>query len=111
MKRSVIYTGLLISILFFITSLTAREDFPVLKGPYLGQQPPGMSPRIFAPGIICTDDHEGSSGFALNGKKFIFQKFIQRKCHTYEMILKNGIWTTPRLVPFWHLLTHNGDLS
>jgi hypothetical protein len=108
-KFSIIYTGLLILILFFLSNLTAKEDFPVLKGPYLGQQPPGMSPRVFAPGIICTDDHEGSSGFALDGKKFIFQKFIKRKCHTYEMNLKNGIWMSPRLVPFWQLLTHNGD--
>ena len=30
------------------------KDFPVLKGPYLGQKPPGMNPEIFAPGIIST---------------------------------------------------------
>jgi hypothetical protein len=27
----------------------------VLKGPYLGQKPPGMKPEIFAPGILNTD--------------------------------------------------------
>jgi Tol biopolymer transport system component len=107
-KQPVIYIILLL-VLFYISNLTAKEDFPVLKGPYLGQQPPGMTPRIFAQGIICTDDHEGSSGFALKGKRFIFQKFIEWECNTYEMSLKNGTWTKPRLVPFWWLLRHNGD--
>ena len=26
-----------------------KKDFPVLKGPYLGQKPPGMKPEIFVP--------------------------------------------------------------
>ncbi len=38
-------------------------DFAVLSGKYLGQKPPGMTPEIFAPGIISTELHEGSSGF------------------------------------------------
>ena len=32
------------------------NDFPVLTGPYLGQEPPGMNPEIFAPGIVSADD-------------------------------------------------------
>jgi hypothetical protein len=29
-----------------------RESFPVLQGPYLGQKPPGLTPEVFAPGIL-----------------------------------------------------------
>jgi len=29
-----------------------KSDFPVLKGPYLGQKPPGIKPEIFAAGLI-----------------------------------------------------------
>ena len=32
-----------------------QENFPVLKGPYLGQKPPGLTPEIFAPEIISSE--------------------------------------------------------
>jgi hypothetical protein len=93
----------------FIYTQVKSEGFPVLKGPYLGQKAPGLKPILFAPDIISTLGHEGSSGFALNGKVFIFQRFIDRKCHTYIMRLKDGHWSLPELIPFWQLLIHNGD--
>ena len=34
------------------------SDFPILKGLYLGQKPPGVTPEVFAPGIISTSAHE-----------------------------------------------------
>jgi hypothetical protein len=36
------------------------SDFPILTGPYLGQKPPGKTPKVFAPGIILTLAHEYS---------------------------------------------------
>jgi len=88
---------------------TAAVDFPVLTGPYLGQKPPGMTPEIFAPGIISTEMSEGSSGFLEEGKVFIFQRFIERRCHTYIMKMKDNRWSEPELIPFWEQLVHNGD--
>jgi Tol biopolymer transport system component len=32
------------------------SDWKELRGPYLGQKPPGAVPEIFAPGIVSTDD-------------------------------------------------------
>jgi hypothetical protein len=95
--------------LIHILSMGQENPFPKLTGPYLGQEPPGMTPKLFAPGIICTDQHEGSSGFALKGTVYIFQKFINRKCHTYIMRLKDNVWIKPQLIPFWEQLIHNGD--
>ena len=86
-----------------------QAPFPRLQGPYLGQKPPGMAPQPFAPGIITTDADEGSSGFALKGTVFIFQKFIERRCHTYITRLKDGTWTPPELIPFWETMDDNGD--
>ena len=68
-----------------------------------------MTPQPFAPGIITTDEEEGSSGFALNGTAFLFQKFRERHCHTYITRLVNGAWTSPELIPFWETMVHNGD--
>jgi hypothetical protein len=47
----------LLLILFVIFCLAAcrqakESGFPVLKGPYLGQNPPGTTPVVFAPGIV-----------------------------------------------------------
>jgi Tol biopolymer transport system component len=94
-----------------VVSVSAQiNDFPELTGPYLGQNFPGNIPELFAPGIICTEESEGSSGFALNGRVFIFQRFIDRDCHTYIMTSTEELrWSSPRLIPFWEQLIHNGD--
>lgn len=68
-----------------------------------------MTPEIFATEIISTEKSEGSSGFAFNGRIFIFQRFIDRECHTYMMTRTNNQWSIPELIPFWKQLIHNGD--
>jgi hypothetical protein len=87
----------------------SAQEFPCLQGPYLGQKPPGMTPETFAPGIISTGEEEGSSGFARNGTVFLFQKFLERRCHTYITRLQDGVWTAPELIPFWETMAANGD--
>ncbi len=101
----------LILILALATSIGAGviQEFPRLQGPYLGQKPPGMILEIFAPGIITTDEEEGSSGFARNGTVFLFQKFLKNGCNTFITRLENGFWTTPELIPFWETMAENGD--
>jgi hypothetical protein len=93
----------------FAQNAQDRPAFPRLAGPYLGQTPPGPTPRPFAPGIITTETEEGSSGFALNGTVFLFQKFLDHRCHTYIMRLKDGVWSAPELIPFWETMAENGD--
>jgi ribosomal protein L24E len=109
MKRTGMASALFILSLIFAAAMRAQEEFPRLEGPYLGQKPPGLKPRRFAPGIITTAEHEGSSGFGLNGSVFIFQRFLDSQCHTYIMRLKDGRWTAPELIPFWKTMVHNGD--
>ena len=79
MKHSVIYISLLISILFLVSNLTAKDDFPLLKGPFLGQKPPSMVPEIFAPGVISTDAHEGCSAFSKDDQTFIFRRIFSKE--------------------------------
>jgi hypothetical protein len=83
-------------------------NFPVLRGPYLGQKPPGMTPEIFAPGIISTDLHEGSSGFNKDCTHFVFQRNVNQQVRTYEIERKNDQWSQPKLVPFADMM-RNGD--
>ncbi len=114
MKNILYLTSIILvfTLLLFLPDKTFTQsntsDMPVLKGPYLGQKPPGLKPEIFAPGIISTDLHEGSSGFNLDSTHFVFQRIEDKKLFTYEMEHKNGQWTEPRIVPFAHMM-RNGD--
>ncbi len=104
--------GLSVVVLLVLSSggqAGGEGPFPKLRGPYLGQRPPGMTPQPFAPGIISTDEDEGSSGFALKGTAFLFQKFADGRCRTYITRLADGAWTPPELIPFWETMAHNGD--
>lgn len=73
-----------------------KSDFPILKGPYLGQKPPGIKPEIFAPGIISTNGVEVCITFSRDGKECYFQRgreiLVTRE--------NNGKWTQPEIVPF-----------
>ena len=41
----------------------AASTFPEMSGPYLGQQLPGLEPRLFAPGVVSTGMNELNSVF------------------------------------------------
>jgi len=92
--------GMLLTSILLLTSRGQLNDFPLLKGPYIGQKPPGIIPEIFAPGIISTGEREFNSVFSPDGKEFYFTKrsggLFKMFCLTEE---KEG-WTKPALVPF-----------
>lgn len=45
-----------------------------IQGPYLGQEPPGSTPKVFAPGILCSTGHEYSIAFMPDGKEIYFSR-------------------------------------
>ena len=51
-------------IFIFNIYIQGKNDFPPLKGPYLGQKPPGMIPKVFATGIVSTDKVELNAVFS-----------------------------------------------
>jgi Tol biopolymer transport system component len=55
--------------ILFLTGCTGKNNFPLLKGPYLGQKPPGITPEIFAPGIISRGYAEYQISFTQDGKE------------------------------------------
>ena len=84
------------------SSFSQPSDFPVLQGPYMGQKPPGMTPEIFAPGIISTPAHEFSCCFTPDGKEFYFTRHEPNLNQKVIMVtkLRDGAWTKPEVVPF-----------
>ncbi|MBN1272903.1 MAG: PD40 domain-containing protein [Candidatus Aminicenantes bacterium] len=78
------------------------KDFPKLTGPYLGQKPPGKTPVVFAPGIVCTNGKEMMFGFFKKDSIFIFERIMPDfdkdwiYAPLYRTESKNGEWTKPR---------------
>jgi len=97
MKRRAIYVGILLSIIFVFISHAQQVDFRVLKGPYLGQEPPGLTPKIFAPGFVSTDVHEFACTFTPDGKEFYFTRrdFAKNDIGIFVTKLTDKGWTTP----------------
>jgi len=92
--------GIIISFCFMV-SCAQKSDFPVLKGPYLGQKPPGMTPEIFAPGIISKAGFHlhSSLAFSPDGREIYFTKFVsepETQGTIYYMKQENDQWTKPR---------------
>jgi hypothetical protein len=75
MRHRIIYVGILLSILFVFCNKAQQDDSPVLKDLYLAQKPPGMTPEIFAPGIVSSPDFlEYSLTFSSDGKEIYFNR-------------------------------------
>ncbi len=101
MNSKSLLLGLFLVLFLFIFLFPYEDDFPVLKGAYLGQEPPGMTPEIFAPGIISTDQNELNSIFSPKGDEFFFA--IYTKARKYVMMHTkqvNGVWKKPEVFPF-----------
>jgi Tol biopolymer transport system component len=97
MKGQVKFAGVLLSIIFVLMGRAQQEDFPVLKGPYLGQKPAGMTPEIFAPQIITEAPHSVAV-FSPDGREVFWVPWSTLRMKTMEQI--NGIWTKPDVVSF-----------
>ena len=86
------------------------KDFPILKGPYLGQKPPGKTPELFAPGIISVDanfEHsaavfspDGSEVFWCTNVNWYTDKRVVGNLRLYTMKIVDGKWTVPQIAPF-----------
>lgn len=74
-------------------------------GDYLGQTPPGATPRVFAPGIVSTDHHEHSSPtFSPDGKEIYWSLWRRPDKGEPQVIMfvkkENGQWTSPQVASF-----------
>lgn len=81
-------------------------NFPELKGPYLGQKPPGMTPEIFAPYIISTGLNEGVCTFMPDNNEIIYV-LIYQKPHSHRVFTSlvmsrfiHGMWSPPEVLEF-----------
>ena len=87
--------------------------FPTLQGPYMGQQPPGADPVLFAPDIVASHRFEhGTVTFSPDGSEAYWSTSIDTDSgYSYGMIvtsrLESGSWIPPEPAPFTR--PRNGD--
>ena len=86
MVRAQFGTVILFSSIMMVVDCSTRETsedvsvdesdtgqvFPVLRGDYLGQDPPGLSPELFASGIVSTNENDLNAVFSSDGREFYF---------------------------------------
>lgn len=93
MKIKLLKLFFLYSIIFIYIGCTKKENISL----YLGQEPPGATPKLFAPGIVSTEEHhEFSCTFSPDGREFYFNRNMQ----IMVCIWKDNNWTSPKPVEF-----------
>ena len=97
MKPQAIYVGILFSVVLVFNSSAKQDEFPVLKGPYLGQKPPGKTLEIFAPGIVTYSSFNHASPAIFTSCKEIYWP---SKDHEAILVskLNNGKWSDPEVL-------------
>jgi len=104
MRQNSINFVLMFSAMFFYCSSQTAEMSTCI-GPYMGQKPPGMTPEVFAPGFISTDEYEVNSIFSSDGSEFYYCVVLNEGDPEKEgAAMKwtrqiNGVWTKPALLP------------
>lgn len=103
MKYAYILTFLFLAILTLSSESYGQNEIPTLEGPYLGQEPPGLIPEVFAPGIVSTERYSYGGTFTPDMKEFYFLR-DNGKDEPIEFVVfqeKDGQWhesvVSPRL--------------
>ncbi len=84
----------------------APGTWPVLRGPYFGQKPPGPRAGMLAPGIVSTEHHEdGPPVFTPDGRECFwrvngYRDGVDRTGVIFWSREVDGRWTEPRVAPF-----------
>jgi len=100
MKDRTPCAGLLLLLVFVFVGYAQKDGSPVLKGPYLGQKPPAMTPEIFAPGIVSTCLDELNSVFSPDGQEFYFCVRNMGASSLFVMKCVQSVWGRPEPLPF-----------
>jgi hypothetical protein len=76
------------------------STFTELRGPYLGQEPPGLEPEIFAPGIVSTGLATRDIAITPDGGELYFSVTLGGRTMIMVTRQEDGVWTEPAVAPF-----------
>lgn len=97
--------ALVVSLIGVACSPVPRDDdsaagFAELRGPYLGQTPPGLEPELFAPGVVSTGLQTRDVAMTPDGRELYFS--VTAGASTMIMVTRevDGAWSEPEVAPF-----------
>lgn len=91
----------LVLLLFEMTSLVGAHvnDLQVMTGPYLGQEPPGIKPEVFATTITSDDFTNAGFVFSNNGSEVFFFSIDKKgKYFVRYSRIEDSRWLEPEIV-------------
>jgi len=92
--------GLLLGMAMVLHS--SEVDFPKLAGPYLGQKPPGMTPEIFAPGVVSRDGIQMKLTMTADGSEILYTE-RDPATNAASFIIRRRAgdsWSEPLVLPY-----------
>lgn len=102
MNNSGVIIGVFVSLTLLFTGCVQHDELVVLKGDYLGQNPPGDTPEVFAEGIIAHGFHEHNLTISPDGNEMFYAS--SSGDHKYYVIIsikkENEKWLSPEIAPF-----------
>lgn len=100
MKRSIFIVGFFALAVASVSS--QQKETLKFTGPYLGQKLPGMTPEIFAPGIVSKEGYQGRLFIAPDGSEIVYfeREPVNGKTHIISLQNEGGVWSSPTVLPF-----------
>lgn len=100
MRNNNFIVSLLVFAMFFNSCNTKKHeskdsDLPITKDTYFGQKPPGLTPELFAPGVISLKGRfEGTVSFSPDLDEIYFAAYYEgRETSIYFSKLERNEWT------------------
>jgi len=104
MIRTIVVINAILMLNSIILSQAIQKEFPILRGPYLGQKPPGIVPEIFGQGIISTENGwEAALSFSpdLCELFFTYRPSLEgTENRLMNMRMINNVWSRPQNASF-----------
>ena len=85
-----------------LSGCQSKDSEQRLSGDYLGQDPPGLTAQLFAPGFVSTEHGELNAVFASDGREFYFtRRGIPGTPAAIMVTRRDGVhWARPEVVDF-----------
>lgn len=100
MKLKIITAFIFITILLFTTACIDNNALEITGSEYLGQNPPGDSAEVFAPGIVSTGMNERDLAISPEGDEIYFTVRFGGSAAIVETHIENDKWIDPEVAWF-----------
>jgi Tol biopolymer transport system component len=100
MKKIFVILFYLITSFGLIFHCTKQDNIKITVEDYLGQKPPGLTPKKFAPDIISTESNELNCVFTPDGRECFFSIWEEGINTIMTIKKKNGQWTKRSVASF-----------